>query len=99
MSDEQLTLVIPGVRRTDPSTSLDAANSMLAGAAAHRAKILAVLQDGVPRTYVEIADACGLEPIAVARRMAELLRLGQVRRLGATRPTPSGCKAKLWEAA
>jgi predicted transcriptional regulator len=99
VSAEQLDLVIPGVRRSDPETSLAAANSMLAGAADHRAKILAVLQDGIPRTYVEIAEACGLDPIAVARRMSELAKLGQVRRLAATKPTPSSRAAHLWEAA
>lgn len=91
--------LLPGVRRSDPETSLVAANSMVEGAADHRAKILAVLADGCPRTYVEIAEDCGLDPIAVARRMAELLRLGQVRRLSRTRLTPSGRPARVWEAA
>lgn len=97
MRAEQLDLVIPGVRRSDPTTSRDAANSMLEGAAAHRAKILAVLSDGKPRTYVEIADAAGLDPIAVARRLAELHRLGAIRRLTGTHLTPSGRAARLWE--
>jgi len=97
MSDEQLAL-LPGVRRVDPETSVEAANGMIDGAAAHRAKILAALADGIARTYVEIADVCGLDPIAVARRMSELGRLGQVQRLVETRLTPSGYKARLWRA-
>lgn len=107
MSAEQLDLVdetwpypttLPGVRRSDPETSLEAANGMIEGAADHRAKILVALSDGIARTYVEIADVCGLEPIAVARRMSELARLGQVQRLQEKRPTPSGYQARLWRA-
>ena len=89
----------PLARRRDPATSHIAAASMQAGAAAHRALILAVLRDGLPRTYVEIASATRLDPIAVARRMAELLRAGLVRRLPETRLTPSGRPAHLWKAA
>ena len=96
---EQLDLVIPGARRSDPETSLAAANSMLEGAADHRAKILAVLADGIARTYVEIADVCGLDPVAVARRLSELHRLGAIRRRAETRLTPTGRPAHLWEAA
>ena len=90
--------LLPGVRRSDPSTSLEAANSMVEGAALHRAKILAVLGDGVARMYVEIADVCGLDPVAVARRLSELHRFGAIRRLSQTRITPSGRPAHLWEA-
>lgn len=89
----------PRARRTDPETSHVAAATMREGAAAHRAKIHAVLTDGIPRTYVEIAEACGLDPIAVARRMLELVRLNRVVRLRETRPTPSGRPAHLWMAA
>lgn len=100
---EQLVLldeaVAPIARRTDPETSKIAAVTMREGAAHHRALIAAVLADGVARTYVEIGEACGLNPIAVARRMVELLRLGQVVRLPATRRTPSGRAAHLWRAA
>ena len=95
MSDEQLAL-LPGVRRSDVETSVEAANGMVEGAAAHRAKILAALSDGSARTYVEIAAVAGLEPVAVARRLSELARLGQVQRLSETRLTPSGYKARLW---
>lgn len=98
MKAEQLDLVIPAVRRSDPETSVDAANGMIEGAADHRAKILAALADGIARTYVEIAAVCRLEPIAVARRMSELARLGQVQRLQEKRPTPSGHEARLWRA-
>lgn len=89
----------PLARATDPTTSHVAAASMGQGAARHRAMILYELQrDRRPRTYAEIADACGLEKHQVARRLPELLDEGVVRRLAAMRDTPSKRPAHLWEA-
>lgn len=88
----------PAARARDPETSKIAAASMRQGAAAQRAKVLAALTYLRQATYTEIAVTAGLERHAVARRLPELRALGKVRRLTATRPTPSHRPAHLWEA-
>ena len=82
----------------DPQTSRDAAASMRDGAAHHRHAILHAMRGKAPMTYVEIATIAHLNPIATARRMSELLRMGSVQRLPQTRLTPSARPAHLWEA-
>jgi len=68
------------------------------GAAHHRQVILHAMRGKPAMTYVEIATVAHLNPIATARRMSELLRMGSVQRLQETRLTPSGRPAHLWEA-
>lgn len=70
---EQLAFVLPPprARREDRETSHAAARKAHAFQSGHHAKILEAL--GVARgTYKEIADRCGLERHAVARRLKEL---------------------------
>ena len=62
-------------RRRDPETSQDAAGKVRQFAANHFNRIAAALRDG-PGTYTEIAERCGLERHAVARRLKEMERLG-----------------------
>lgn len=62
-------------RRRDPETSQEAAGKAREFAPNHFNRIAAALRDG-PGTYVEIADRCGLERHAVARRLNEMAHLG-----------------------
>ncbi len=82
-------------RRTDPSTSHRAAERVKEFAGEHHKLILAALnrQDGL--TPYQIADASGLDYVAVQRRVSELARAGQIvadgERLG-----PSGRACRVW---
>ena len=62
-------------RRDDPDTSKAAAKRAEEFAGEHRRKILAALMRA-PGTYKEIAERCGLERHAVARRLPEMFDLG-----------------------
>lgn len=44
-------------------------------------------------TSFEIADACGLKPDQVWKRLPEMIEMGTVFNVGTTRTTPSGRKA------
>lgn len=74
----QLDLVLPLARRGDPETSHRAARNARQFVAGHSALILEALTE--PGTYKEIADRCGLERHAVARRLKELERAQEVER-------------------
>lgn len=67
-------------RKRDPETSQRAASKVERFASGHFAKILEALR--VPGTYREIAARADLEPVAVARRMAELEQAGLAKRDG-----------------
>lgn len=76
---EQIGLLEPvRARRRDPETSQEAASNVRQFAANHFNKIAAALRDG-PGTYTEIAERCGLERHAVARRLNEMEHLGVYR--------------------
>lgn len=62
-------------RRSDPETSQEAAGKVRQFAANHYNRIAAALRES-PGTYTEIADRCGLERHAVARRLPEMAHLG-----------------------
>lgn len=62
-------------RRGDPATSQEAASKVREFAANHYNLIAAALRDA-PGTYTEIAERCGLERHAVARRLPEMGHLG-----------------------
>lgn len=62
-------------RKRDRETSKEAAAKVGRFAAGHYARIMAALRLG-PATYVEIAERCGLERHAVARRLPEMAHLG-----------------------
>lgn len=87
-----LTLDQPRARRADPLTSHRAARNARQFAAGHAALILDAL--AVPGTYKQIAERCGLEPHAVARRLKEIETAGLVRR---TDREHEGCA--IWERA
>jgi len=94
---------VPLARAADPVTSKVAAASMVEGAEHHRALILEALAfPSKPLTYWEIAERAGLEPVAVARRLASMIREGLIIRLDgkdgrpkAMRESPSGRPAFL----
>lgn len=56
-------------RHSDPSTSHVAAAQAELFRASHEAKIYDVLSREIGMTYRKIADATGMEPVAVARRL------------------------------
>lgn len=86
-----LTFDPPRARRTDPATSHRAARNARQFATGHFALILGALESG-PGTFKEIAERCGLERHAVARRLPELQQAGRVKRTGVER---DGC-AEWW---
>ena len=92
MQQMTLTLDPPRARTRDPLTSHRAARNARQFAAGHAALIIDALAS--PGTYKEIAERCGLERHAVARRLKELETAGRVRRTAAER---DGCA--VWEAA
>jgi predicted ArsR family transcriptional regulator len=91
---------MPASRRTDPGNSHAAAASMVATASTHRSLIWAALHRCGPMGRYEIAEVTGLDPVAVARRLAELVAQGLCRRSKARQETtPSGRMGSVWEAA
>jgi predicted Rossmann fold nucleotide-binding protein DprA/Smf involved in DNA uptake len=94
--EQQLSL--PLARRSDPETSHAAAVRVVEFSAGHHAAIIAALRDG-PATIYGIAERTRLEVHAVARRLPELARAGQVAETGTTAPSPSGRECRVWKAA
>lgn len=71
-------------RGTDPSTSHEAADRMNeTGTTGDHERIIlrTLMRLGKPATNAEIAAACELDMVAVARRMAGLERAGEIERL------------------
>lgn len=85
-------------RRTDAHTSHEAAARAGEFAHGHHAAILGSLMTQGPADIYELAWRTGIDHVAVARRMSELLKLKAVERTGETRPTPSGRRAMVWRA-
>ena len=81
-------LALPLARRSDPVTSHDAARGTVSFRARHEAKIYAAIADAGQNgaTYREVAAITGMEPVAVARRLAGMER----RRLIARKPMAIG---------
>ena len=75
-------LAPPLARRSDPVTSHDAARGTISFRARHEGHIYCAIQDAGERgaTYKEIAKATGMEPVAVARRLAGMERRGLIAR-------------------
>lgn len=86
----------PRARESDPATSHAAGRRASEFAHAHAALILAALGKG-PKTMHEVAAATRLDGHAVARRLPELERAGQVRVTDQLRPSPSGRMCRVWE--
>lgn len=72
----QLALVLPppAARKRDPETSKDAARRAVEFASGHHARIFEALQ--TPGTIYEIGQRCGLDHVAVARRLPEMAKAG-----------------------
>jgi hypothetical protein len=64
----------PLARRSDPRTSVSAAESMVQGASRHRTSILTALTLYGAATCYELGDRLGLTHVQVARRTAELAK-------------------------
>lgn len=77
----------PAARRRDPETSKAAALKAVNFAALYRARILAVLEH--PGTIYDLAQRCGLDRVAIARRLPELARDGLVE---PTQERREGCR-------
>ena len=76
----QLCLVLPLARRTDPATSHAAANKAASIAPSQRNIIAAALS--TPGTVKQISDRCGLSQYAVSKRLPELQRMGLIELTG-----------------
>lgn len=100
MPDGQLDLFVPpgtSARRTDPTTSHQAAADARTNATTHRARVLATLRahpEGL--TDFELAAILGLQQTSAGKRRGELRDAGQVCDSGARRPSPSGSSAIVW---
>lgn len=87
MNQLALTFEPVRARRSDPATSQRSARNARQFAAGHFSLILDALAHG-DGTFKEIAERCGLERHAVARRLPELLQAGKVVRTDVDR---EGC--------
>lgn len=76
MNQMALILPAPAARRRDPETSKAAALQAVNFAELHRGRILAVFDR--PGTIYDLAERCGLDRVAIARRLPELERQGLV---------------------
>ena len=86
-------------RRSDPATSVAAAESMTAAAVAeHEEKILSALRLG-PAGKTVISERCGMTDQQVIRRMARLERMGRVVRTGREVNSAAGRKESEWRLA
>jgi len=91
--------ITPASRATDPQTSWAAAASMILAARTQRESIATALRLYGPMGRYEIARETGLDPVACARRLSELVGRG-ICRVAPDRheTTPSGRTGSVWEA-
>ena len=83
-------------RNTDPVTSFQAAESSQEMAKRHFAVITNCLKRTGPLGKDGIASHTGLDGVAVARRLPELLRQGLVALTGRVVPSSSGRSEREW---
>ena len=83
-------------RKTDPTTSQEAAESVKESATQHMAIIHKALEDNGPMGKDRIALKSGLRPDQVWRRLPEMQRLGMVKLTGRTVESFSGRKEREW---
>lgn len=89
----------PMARSTDRQNSHAAAGQAVMLAARHRSLIWNALREHGPLGRFNIARHTGLDPIAVARRLPELVRHGLARvKDDEIEITPSGRTGSVWEA-
>ncbi len=87
-------------RRTDPQTSVAAAERAAKFAPKQHARILAALQMlGQPAGAHEIAEVAGLTQVQVCKRLPEMQRAGLVEPTGEVRPTGWGGSERVWRMA
>jgi len=92
--------ITPASRTTDRDTSWAAGDSMGRAAATHRALIWAALKRCGPMGRYEIARETGLDPVACARRLAEMVGQGVCHVVpDRYETTPSGRAGSVWAAA
>lgn len=85
-------------RADDPLTSHLAAERVQEFGCAHQAKIMGSLLTQGPGSIYDIAERTGLDPVAVARRMAELEELHAARPTEQTKLSPKGRSCRVWAA-
>lgn len=85
----------PRARKTNPSTSKEAAARVDEFAGQHYAKILQALE--TPLGKDGIARRTGLDKSQVSRRLAELQRLGKIELTGKEVKSDSGRKEREWK--
>jgi transcription initiation factor IIE alpha subunit len=85
------------VRREDPITSYQAADSIKEVAPKHFKIILEALKEHGPMGKDGIASKTGLNPNAVARRLPELQKLDLVTTTGKTVKSLSGREEREWK--
>lgn len=86
---------LPRARTSDPPTSHAAARSAAPFAPEHRTRIYDALTR--PMTCYEIGAVVGLDHVAVARRMKELVDANKVRDSESVRPGPNGRACIVWQ--
>lgn len=84
-------------RRSDPSTSHDAAAEAEQLAASHKRRILACLRRYGPMGKDAIARRCRISGVAVARRTVELQRKGRIAPTGLTVQSDAGRPERQWK--
>jgi len=88
-------------RKNDPQTSKEAAKQVQEFSANHKTRILDALNLLTEATAHEIAPHCGIDSVAVTRRLSELADDGLIycpnqNGCDMTRKTPSGRYARVW---
>jgi predicted ArsR family transcriptional regulator len=81
--------------RSDQPTSAAAAATSAVLRATQERRIIEALQDG-DATKDELASRTGIDPVAVARRMARLCRIGWCKPSGVVRFSPRGRPQTVW---
>jgi hypothetical protein len=88
--------LFPRVRKDDPITSFEAADSIVEAASRHHKIILECLQNNGPLGKDGIARLTGLDGNQVARRMNEMKVMGMVFLTGKTVKSNSGRNEREW---
>jgi len=90
--------LFPRVRKDDPITSFEAADSIVEAASKHHKIIQECLQNNGPLGKDGIARATGLESNQVARRLNEMKVLGLITLTGNNVKSNSGRNEREWTA-
>jgi hypothetical protein len=90
--------LFPRVRKDDPITSFEAADSIQESAAKHHKIIQECLKDNGPLGKDGIARLAGLESSQVARRLNEMKVLGLISLTGNNVKSDSGRNEREWTA-